>query len=143
MRRSFVIGIALVVSIVTLGCTSSTASTVTRLIAAANVVAPLTRDFFDTPDDEFGPLALSSISFDNKSTLQYWIESEASDEDSNGFFTEVKITFTCTYIIGDTYQLVGGRQFTQVKIDGYLSEGEKQLVDGRNPSGFQICPPSE
>ena len=139
MRRSLVIGIALGVSIATLGCTPSGSSTATRLLSAANVVAPLALESYES----FYPganLTLGEVSFANDSTLVYTIGGTVAFTEEP---SEVQWTFTCSYVIGEQYQLVGARQRTQTSSFGYSTDKEKQLVDGKDSGGLYVCPPSE
>jgi hypothetical protein len=57
---------------------------------------------------------------------------------------EVQRVITCTYVIGERYQLVGAKIWSKVATDdGYPNESELTLVDGKFDYGTQACPPSE
>jgi hypothetical protein len=104
-------------------------------LSAANVVAPLALEDYES----YYPganLTLGEVSFANDSTLVYTIGGTVAFTEEP---SEVQWTFTCSYVIGEQYQLVGARQRTQSSI-GY---SEKQLVDGKDSGGLYVCPPSE
>jgi hypothetical protein len=141
MRRSLVIGIALVVSIVTLGCTASADAAATRLLSAAKVVSTLTFGAFQTASPG-RKITLGEVSFTNDSTIQYSLDGTMDYGD--GFSSEEQRIIYCTYVIGERYQLVGAKIWSKSNTsDGYSSESEMVLVDGKFEYGTQACPPSE
>jgi hypothetical protein len=140
MHRSLVIGMTLVVSIVTLGCTASADAAATRLLNAAKVVSTLTFEAFQTalPGSKY---TLGEVSFTSDSAISYSVDGimELGDND-----IEVQRIITCTYVIGERYQLVGAKMWSKVATDdGYPNESEMTLVDGKFEYGTQACPPSE
>jgi hypothetical protein len=57
---------------------------------------------------------------------------------------EVQRTFSCTYIVGERYQLVGAKLWSSgTDEDGRYSESELILADGKFDDGTLACPPSE
>ena len=134
------IGMALVVSIVTLGCTASADAAATRLLNAAKVVSTLTFEAYQTalPGSKY---TLGDALFTNASTIQYSVNGtmELGDND-----IEVQRTFSCTYIVGERYQLVGAKLWSSgTDEDGRYSESELILADGKFDDGTLACPPSE
>jgi hypothetical protein len=140
MHKKLLVGIALFVSIATLGCTSSADAAATRLLNAAKVVSTLTFGAFQTalPGSRY---TLGEVSFTSDSTIEYSVDGtmELGDND-----IEVQRVITCTYVIGERYQLVGAKIWSKVATDdGYPNESELTLVDGKFDYGTQACPPSE
>ena len=134
MRRSFVIGSALVVMLATLGCTASTSGASSRLLSNAEVVADNTFNILSIQSQERCETKFSKEVALTENTLQYQITQNCIGDTVN------VVTFTCRYLFGEQYQLVGARQRTYVNVAGYILDNEYNLEnDGANPA----CPPSE
>jgi hypothetical protein len=122
------------VSIATLGCTASADAAATRLLSNAEVVADNTFNILSIQSQERCETKFSKEAALTENTLQYQITQNCSGD------TVTIVTFTCRYLFGEQYQLVGARQRTYVNVAGYILDNEYSLEnDGANPA----CPPSE